>query len=265
MVQPASDNYLQSRKQFTDRQLSFPSLSVPCIILRQMTEIEAVLDAEFRALIRSLHKDTVETVLAVESWWTPECFQILCMEDSEKSRTAAESAEERWRTSVQPRLLTLVHGHPDPDVRDAADFLEKRLWSIIILLDATRRARSDDETTVAIHLVHDGFTRLHRAAYLAPFRVSRPVPRFEGSRIGATEPLPGEILETIRRLQEQGALDAGKSIWGSGIPEGVKRLSDIFFMPEEERTARLQGLDVEVATTPEAKSDRDTQKFGFAP
>ncbi len=223
-------------------------------------------------LIRSLHRETIETIVAVESWWTPACIRIVSLGDYEPdqdegpdSKSAADAVEEQWRSVVHPRLLTLVHGHPDPDVRDAADFLAKRLWSMILLLDVGRRSRSEDENTVAVHLVHDGFKRLHRAAYHAPFRISRPAPRYDGLQVGNTEPLPGRLLGMIQQLQSKGALGDGHPLRGRGIPEAVELLSDIFFMPEEDRNARLNGLNVEVPTTGESEAESDNLKFGFAP
>lgn len=237
-----------------------------------MTDTDAVLNAEYRALIRSLHKEAIETIVAIEGWWTSDCFRIVSLGGYDPdeggdpdSKAVADAVEEQWRSVVHPRLLTLVHGHPDPDVRDAADFLDKRLWSMILLLDARRRSRSEDETTVAVHLVHDGFKRLRRAAYHAPFRVNRPAPRYDGVQIGTTEPLPGKLLGMIQQLQADGTLGEGHRLWGRGIPEAVERLSDIFFMPEEDRIAALERLDVEVPTTEEPQPESDTLKFGFAP
>jgi hypothetical protein len=239
--------------------------------LRLVTDTNAVLDAEYRALIRSLHSETIETIVAVETWWTPNCFRIASLggydpdEDGRDPKAAADAIEDQWRKTVHPRMLTLVHGHPDPDVRDAADFLNKRLWSMILLVGTPRGKRSDDENSVAIHLVHDGFKRLRRAAYHAPFRADRPVPRYDGAPIGNTEPLPGKMLSMIKQLQADGALEEGDPLWGRGIAEAVEQLSAIFSMPDEARRARLEGLKFEVPATDEAEPESDTLKFGFAP
>ena len=234
-----------------------------------MSDTDPVLDAEYRAFIRSLHKDTIDTILAAETWWTPGCFRIVCLggydpdDEGSDAKAAAKAIEEQWRSVVHPRLMTLVHGHPDPDVRDAADFLVKRLWSMILLLHRNR-GEKEDEDTVAIHLVHDGFKRVHRAAYHAPFRISRPSPRYDGTSIGNTEPLPGRMLQAIRELQAAGALKEGHPILGNGIPQAVERLSDILFMPEEGRAALFDRLNVEDPTMEEPEPNSDALKFGFS-
>ncbi|NKT14945.1 hypothetical protein GS979_08775 [Rhodococcus hoagii] len=231
-----------------------------------MTDTKLVLDAEYRELIRSLHSETIKTVAAVERWWG-ECFRAVAIgglgtESDSDSGSGPDAIEARWRNEVQPRLSTLVHGHPDPDVRDAADFLETRLWSATFLLGERRQRRSDDERTVTIHLAHDGITRLHRAAYHAPFRVERPEPRYEGLSIGRREPLPGKVLEMINQLREAGTLEVHPYA-GSDIPAAVKVLSDIFFMPKDERDAHLKGMDVEVPVADASDRERDAPGFGF--
>lgn len=196
------------------------------------------LDAEYRAFVRDMHKDTIETILAVEDWWTQDTFRIAALggyaAEGNDSEDTVRDIDQRWRGTVHPRLLTLVHGHPDPDVRYAADILDKRLWSIILIIDRPRRDDDDprrDEKSVAVHLVHDGFMRLHRAAYLAPFRVNRPVPRYDGLSVGNTEPMPHELLATIRSLQEAGVLEKDTGLLNRAIPDAVRRLSDILFCP----------------------------------
>ncbi|MGA6208040.1 hypothetical protein ACPESR_25135 [Nocardia testacea] len=239
-----------------------------------MTNTDAVLSAEYRAFVRSLHKETIETVIAVESWWKLHAFRAAIRggfdtgrEDGPDSEAEADKLENQWRHEIRPPLMSLIYGHPDPDVRDAADFLDKRLLSIIIIITdprAERRSR-EDENSVAIHLVHDGMQRLIRAAYHAPFRVERPEPRFEGHQIGNTEPLPGRMLELIRQLQDAGALEPDEDRFlGSRIPEAVKRLSDIFFMPEDERVALFERFNVETPAASEPDLESLPQGFGFS-
>ncbi|WP_280453287.1 hypothetical protein [Nocardia cyriacigeorgica] len=240
-----------------------------------MTNADAVLAAEYRAFVQSLHKDTIDTIVATQTWFTGECFRIVSLggydpdrEDGPNSEDVAQALVERWRREIHPRLMTVIHGHPDPDVRHAADILAKRLWSIVLILDRprTEEREKSDETSVAIHLVHDGFMRTRRAAYMAPFRVERPEPRYSGYEIGRAEPGPREMLKLIRDLQDAGALekDNDQELFGSRIPEAVAQLSDILFMPEEERSALFRHFDVEepIAAPPEPE-DAAPFQFGF--
>lgn len=240
-----------------------------------VTDTDPALDAEYRAFVRSMHKETIDTIIAAETWWQPDCFRLAAMggydadsPDGPDSEAVAQRLEEQWRAEINPRMLTLIYGHPDPDVRDAADFMAKRLFTMIVIIGRRRTKEREvgDETSVAIQLVHDGFTRLRRAAYHAPFRVHRPTPRFDGYSIGNNEPLPGKMLELIRQLQEAGALPEhdDRHIFGNPIPEAVKRLSDIFFLPDDERSALFQQYNVEDPVTAEPDPSEGPQGFGFA-
>lgn len=228
------------------------------------------LDAEYRAFIRSLHKDTIDTIIAAEKWWD-DCFRIVSLGgDAAKeadSEDSAEAIEADWRQTVRLRILTLINGHPDPDVRFAADILVKRLWSVVLILTRLRREsdrRREEEDTVAIHLVHDGFERLRRAAYHAPFRITRPSPTYDGVPIGNSEPLPGKMLETIKELQAAGVLEPDSGIFSRAIPKAVRQLSDILFMPSDERAAVFERSAVQDPTVEPAQPGDDVVKFGFS-
>ncbi|WP_415668968.1 hypothetical protein [Williamsia muralis] len=236
----------------------------------------AQLDAEYRTLIRSLHQDTIRTILVAQTWWEGDVFTVAvsggydpeAVDGASDSQSATAALNADWRGRVHTALLTLVHGHPDPDVRFAADVLTKRLWSISLLLGKRRPAESDWDSRmenvngVTVHLVHDGFTRLRRAAYHAPFRVERPVPTYQGDRTANSEPLPGRMLETIEALQEKGVLSRRSGIAGSmfDISDAVRKLSDIFFLPEDQRAAVFQQSSVE---DPADEDDRPPLGFGF--
>ncbi|WP_280345089.1 hypothetical protein [Nocardia abscessus] len=208
-----------------------------------MADDAAVLDAEYRAFVRSLHHHTIDTIIEVESWWTQDCLPIVNWggydpdhQERTGSKADAGRAEEQWRRVVRPRLWRLVHGHPDPDVRQAADFLDTRLLSVVALLGAQdRHDRSEQGNVVAVHLVHDGFTRLHRAAYHAPFRVDRPEPSYDGVCIGNSEPSPTEFWEIIQQFQAGGTPSQGDLLLGNGLAQAVQKLSDISFLPEQDR------------------------------
>lgn len=83
--------------------------------------------------------------------------------------------------------------------------------------------------------------------------------------VGNSEPLPGRMLQTIKELQEAGALPTDSPIPGGSISDAVRRLSDIFSMPAGERAAQLADNDVldpanESVTDPEAQY----VQFGFS-
>lgn len=181
-------------------------------------ELAATLDAEYRDLVRSLHRETIDIVVEFQEWWqgvrieddgtvvrgafTVAVFAMSreSTEDlSEQGQHAANVAERRWRDTIHPRLSILINGHPDPEVREAADVLDKRSFEPMIMMHGT--PKGDEVNGLAIQLIHDGLTRLRRAAYHAPYRVHRPEPDWDGVPTGNAEGLPGDIL---KRMQERG-------------------------------------------------------------
>jgi hypothetical protein len=171
-------------------------------------ELAAVLDVEYREFVRSLHKDTIATVSRVDDWWHHEAFRVTVFaetrDDGDFDEEDGKRIEREWRKEIIPTLLPLINGHPDPDVREAADFLNKRFLGAIMIIHRpppTTKTR-EEENQVAIKLIHEGLVKLRRAAYHAPFRVHRPEPEWEGVPIGNTEGLPHDILKRIKERGE---------------------------------------------------------------
>lgn len=185
-------------------------------------ELNAILDAEYRELVRSLHRETVNIIVEFQEWWlgvrcnengnvVRGCFSIAVFMLSRESadelnvqdQLAAKIAESRWRDAIHPRLSILINGHPDPDVREAADILDKRSFDPILMFNNGRTPDEKwrEEHGLAIQLIHDGLTELRRAAYHAPFRVHRPEPDWDGVPTGNKEGLPHDIL---KRMKERG-------------------------------------------------------------
>ena len=167
-------------------------------------ELDAVLDAEYREFVRSLHKDTIAVIVAVESWWEPDCLRAAAVAGAgevlnQQGRECAERAKDDWRCHIHPQLLMLVDGHPDPDVREAADVLDKCTFAPVLIFKRPppTSGRQIEENKLAIELIREGLTKLRRAAYHAPFRVHRPVPDWDGVPTGNKERLPGDILGRI--------------------------------------------------------------------
>lgn len=174
-----------------------------------MTEIDpafsAVLDAEYRELVRSLHRETIDIIIAVESWWIPDNFRVAVsagggFELNERDQKVAANAEASWR-DLHRKLAVLINGHPDPDVRQAADILSKRTFAAVMIMTGPLREGRDEENSLATQLINDGIIDLRRAAYHAPFRVHRPEPEWDGVPTGNKEGMTGDILN---RMKERG-------------------------------------------------------------
>lgn len=175
-------------------------------------ELAAVLDAVYREFVRSLHKDTIAAVSRVDDWWNHQCFRVVISGMSGGADEADVNRIDReWRAEIIPTLLPLINGHPDPAVRDAADYLNTRLVSVMLIAhrrpDDPRHPDDDEIQTpevdrFTVHLIHDGLTRLRRAAYHAPFRVHRPEADWDGVPIGNSEGMPHDILARMKERAE---------------------------------------------------------------
>jgi hypothetical protein len=204
--------HVPTQRQGGDKPSKAPSIQV---VAETSPELAAVLDAEYREFVRSLHKDTIAVIVAFESWWTgaqvktPGCFTPAVLagaghELRARDQRAAAVAEEEWRRTIHPKLSMLINGHPDPDVREAADVLDKRSFEPIVMFDrppAENKSQSE-ENKLAIRLIHDALTKLRLAAYHAPFRVHRPEPDWNGVPTGNEEGLPHDILKRIKERGE---------------------------------------------------------------
>jgi hypothetical protein len=166
-----------------------------------MTDSE-ILDAEYRAFIKVLHPATVQALVRIEVWWSQKLYPSVSGTSAGSKGSPLQRPESEldaeYRHEIGPVLLSLVNGHPDPDVREAADYLKSRLFGALFYMDPTRAERSDgEEATIAIHRVHDGLSQLRKLVYRAPFRDARPpAPTWDGVPIGNTEPLASEVARS---------------------------------------------------------------------
>jgi hypothetical protein len=153
------------------------------------------LDAEYRAFVKALHPSTVQAVVQIEVWWSQKLFPsvvaISAGGSTDPMQYPEEELDREFRHVIGPVVLGLVNGHPDPDVREAADFLHSRLFGALFYMDPQRAERQDGrESKIAVHRVHNGLSALRKAVYHAPFRVDRPAdPTWDGVPVGNSEPL----------------------------------------------------------------------------
>jgi hypothetical protein len=165
-----------------------------------------VLDAEYRAFVRQLHEQTIGIVSEIDRYWDRELFPevlfftsgVFDREYDEAERKEASDRGMEIQTKLQnevlPKLNILAFGHPDPDVRRAADVLGRRMQGVVFYHDVIRARRKDGKNaTTAVHLAHSGLTDLRKAAYHAPFRFDRPEPEYDG--IGIVEPMASQLTD----------------------------------------------------------------------
>ena len=78
-------------------------------------EHDPVLDAEYRELVRSLHKDTIAAVSLVDAWWNGKSSMTpIPGMNGRAEDEAVDSTDQQWRDEIRPAPLPLINGHPDP-------------------------------------------------------------------------------------------------------------------------------------------------------
>lgn len=154
-----------------------------------------VLDAEYRAFVKALHPATVQAVVEIQVWWSEKLFPSVAVisggDEGPPPQYTEEELDREFRLVIGPVVIGLINGHPDPDVRETADFLHSRLVGALFYMNPKRAARQDGrESTIAVQRVHAGLSSLRKAVYQAPFRVHRPTgPAWDGVPVGNGEPL----------------------------------------------------------------------------
>jgi hypothetical protein len=159
-----------------------------------MSENDDVLDAEYRAFVRQLHEQTIGIVAEVDRYWMRELFRevtnfVAGVFDREYDQAEQKEVWDRCmelqdvlQNEIQPQLNILAFGHPDPDVRRAANVFSGRLQGVVFYHDVIHARRKDgNEVTTAVHLAHKGLKELRRAAYHARSGLSGPRRTMTGS------------------------------------------------------------------------------------
>lgn len=155
-----------------------------------------VLDAEYRVFVKALHPATVQAVVEIQVWWSqklsPSVAAICAGDIDGPMQHTEEELDREFRHEIGPVVIGLINGHPDPDVREAADFLHSRLFGALFYMNPKRaERRGGREATIAVQRVHTGLSSLRKAVYHAPFRIHRPAdPAWDGVPVGNSEPLP---------------------------------------------------------------------------
>ncbi|WP_166904380.1 hypothetical protein [Mycobacterium sp. DL440] len=165
-----------------------------------------VLNAEYRAFVRQLHEQTIAIVAEADRYWNRELFREVAMftagvfdreyDEAQQKEVwdRAMELQDRLQNDIQPKLNILAFGHPDPDVRRAADIFSRRLQGVVFYHDVIHaRRREGEHATTAIQLAHRGLTELRRAAYHAPFQVERPQPEYDGNSVH--EPMASQLTD----------------------------------------------------------------------
>lgn len=154
-----------------------------------------VLAAEYRAFVRALHPASIKVLVAIDVFWLDQVYPLIRPETDKEApaRPVTNELYGEFARIARPELLTLATGHPDPDVRAAAEALMIALERVVVSHIGDRP--SDPEGTALIVAVLDYLRALRRAVYRAPFRIERPTPVFDGELL---------VDGAVRKLVEPG-------------------------------------------------------------
>lgn len=153
------------------------------LLLRFQTK--AKVRAERRAFVRDLHPTTVDLVVDLDLFVRSIRSDVI---GGATDRSAVKQRiEAAWEGDLLRRVRRARFGHPDPDVRDAADGVEGHMWTYITTAMKEEqppppiKPLSEDQRGIISQEMEAVLKELRRAVYVAPNRdVPREI-RYDGS------------------------------------------------------------------------------------
>lgn len=100
------------------------------LLLRFQTR--AKVREELRQFVRDLHPATVDTVVDLDLFVRELRSPALGPADEKEVQHVRKRAKKGWEGDLLPRMRRLRYGHPDPDVRHAAEVMEDEMWPLIV-------------------------------------------------------------------------------------------------------------------------------------
>ena len=138
---------------------------------------------ELRQFVRDLHLDTVDTVADLDLLMREIGSATLVGPKHKGGREEMKAiVDTRWEQDLLRRMRRLRFGHPDPDVRAAAEIMEDEMWPFVTLaqtdddqpVDGPLKPPSRDERSQAYGAARNAMATFRLAVYTAP---RRDVPR----------------------------------------------------------------------------------------
>lgn len=141
---------------------------------------------ERRAWVRTLHPETVGVVVDMDLFNRSLRAAVVAGADTEKESGQVRSTiDDRWEGDLLKRLRALYFGHPDPDVRRAAEMVEDAAWPY---MTAARHAYEEDgpfrfdpdKRKPILDTMNAAMVEFRRAVYAAPIRKLPKVEEYSG-------------------------------------------------------------------------------------
>ena len=146
------------------------------LLLRFQTS--AKVREERRAFVREVHSDTVDLVVDLDLFVRSLRANVLIgTKDEEQRNHVKKVIESGWEDDLLRRVRRARFGHPDPDVRRAAEQMDHVMWPFIVMAWSPEReaaafppTMTEDERRSAKEEVDAALVELRRSVYAAPHR-----------------------------------------------------------------------------------------------
>lgn len=157
---------------------------------------------ERRAFVRELHSDTVDLVVDLDLFVRSLRAAVITGTTSDKQRRQVEELiESRWEGDLLRRVRRARFGHPDPDVRHAAENLDDVMWPFLVTAsspdqepDSFPPTKTEEERRAVKNDMEQALVELRRSVYAAPHR---DVPEIDYSG----EEIPSHFWRAVIRDQ----------------------------------------------------------------
>jgi hypothetical protein len=162
---------------------------------------------ERREFVRRLHAETVDMVVDLDLFVRSIRAAAVAGPDDQKELAEVEAnIESRWERDLLRRVRRARFGHPDPDVREAAEAIDDEMWPYLVMarsrhqeLHTVPRPKTSEQRSDAVKAVERSMVKLRRAVYSAPHR-DVPNIRYSGDDI------PSRLSRSIAQ-EDSGATD----------------------------------------------------------
>lgn len=146
------------------------------LLLRVQTTVKV--REERRAFVRELHADTVDLVVDLDLFVRSLRATVLIGTKSEdEGNHTRELIESQWEGNLLRRVRRARFGHPDPDVRRAAENMDDVMWPFIVMADSPQQeegpfppTKTEEQRRTAKDEIEAALVELRRSVYAAPHR-----------------------------------------------------------------------------------------------
>lgn len=133
---------------------------------------------EGRSFVRSLHAETVDVVADIDLFVRSIRAAAVAGSDTEAERAAVKAkVDEKWEGDLLRRVWRLRFGHPDPDVRVAAEQVEDAAWPYIAAAGHAYEEPANSlfrfrvsEREKAVETMNRAMVEFRRSVHAAPTR-----------------------------------------------------------------------------------------------